>query len=201
MEQQEVAANPLKTRRGGWFAIVILGRPMSYRKPGQLHLMDEEVGKWKWGIYLLLETRSDAFSTTKLQTVYGLFAKQLKDIYSNLNTLTYWLQTKVSVDRVRLLPCIREITKWTPSQILAVWSRQIILYIRIRADGWNVHTVSHVRPEVANKWTNLYTSSESLFSLRIRALGGSNCGRIQLEKSSREVRMFRSVFQRQLSRQ
>jgi hypothetical protein len=47
MEQQEVALNPLKTRRGGWFTIAISGRPMSYRKPGQLHLLDEEVGKWR----------------------------------------------------------------------------------------------------------------------------------------------------------
>lgn len=45
------------------------------------------------------------------------------------------------------------------------------------------------------------TRSESLFSLRIHTLGGSNCGRHQLENSSREVRMLRSVMQRQLSRQ
>jgi len=104
MEQQEAAVNPLKTRWGGWFAIAILGRPMSYRKPGHLHLLDEEVGKWKWDIYLLLEKRCDAANTTKLQTVYDLLPLQPKDLDSNLTTLTYWLQTKVSVDWARVLP-------------------------------------------------------------------------------------------------
>ena len=162
MEQQEVAVNPLKTRRGGWFTIAILGRPMSCRKPGQLHLLDEEVGKWKLDIYLLLATKCDAASTTKLQIVYDLFAIQPNDLCSNLTTLTYWLQTKFSVDWVRVLPCIRELPKWHPPtpQILVIWSRQILLCIKIRADGWNVYTVSHVRPEVASSGTT-YTQAAS----------------------------------------
>jgi len=51
------------------------------------------VGKWKWDIYLLLETRCDTAITAKLQTVCDLFAIQPNDLYSNLATLTYWLQT------------------------------------------------------------------------------------------------------------
>jgi hypothetical protein len=106
MERQEVAVNPLKTRRGGWLTIAILGRKMSYRKPGHRHLYDGEVGKWKWDIYLLLEKRCEAAHTTKLQTVHDFLPLQPNDLDSILTTLTYWLQTKVSIRLDEGVACI-----------------------------------------------------------------------------------------------
>ena len=158
MEQQEAAVNLLKTRRGGWFEIAILGRPDVLRKTRS----DPPLG---WGsgememryiyiyIHLRPETRCDTTSTTKLQTVCDLFAIQPKDLYNNLSIFTYWFQTKFSVDWVRVLPCIRELPKCPPVTNLAIWSPQILLYIRIRANGWNVHNDSHIRPEFASRWT------------------------------------------------